>query len=128
MALVLGQIYGQMAAHPWVISMEGVRHKRHVQQLRRVEGVDHIVPVDICLPRLPATPEMLLDAIVELPDKIQNVKLGANRQAEITEPEQARLRRLSLAGIAGGHPARARQQTSGLEAGRARVLPADLLA
>ena len=37
---------------------------------------------------------MLLDSIVKLHDKIQNMKLGANREAEITELEQARLRRL----------------------------------
>jgi NADH-quinone oxidoreductase subunit B len=40
---------------------------------------------------------MLIDAIVKLHDKIQNTKLGANRQAEITELEQASLRRLPLA-------------------------------
>jgi hypothetical protein len=40
---------------------------------------------------------MLLDSIVKLHDKIQNMKLGANREAEITELEQARLRRLPLA-------------------------------
>ena len=39
---------------------------------------------------------MLLDAIVKLHDKIQNMKLGVNRQREITELEEARLRRLPL--------------------------------
>jgi NADH-quinone oxidoreductase subunit B len=46
---------------------------------------------------------MLLDSIVKLHDKIQNMKLGANREAEIEELEQARLRRLPLAVQAGGH-------------------------
>ena len=63
----------------------------------RDRGVDHIVPVDIYLPGCPPRPEMLIDAIVKLHDKIQNAKLGANRQAEITELEQASLRRLPLA-------------------------------
>ena len=40
---------------------------------------------------------MLLDSIVKLHDKIQNMKLGADRDREITELEQARLRRLPLA-------------------------------
>jgi NADH-quinone oxidoreductase subunit B len=40
---------------------------------------------------------MLLDSIVKLHDKIQNMKLGANREAEIEELEQAQLRRLPLA-------------------------------
>jgi hypothetical protein len=47
---------------------------------------------------------MLLDAIVKLHDKIQNMKLGANREREVTELEQARLRRLPLAAnLAGSH-------------------------
>jgi hypothetical protein len=40
---------------------------------------------------------MLLDSIVKLHDKIQNMKLGVNREREITELEEARLRRLPLA-------------------------------
>jgi hypothetical protein len=39
---------------------------------------------------------MLIDAIVKLHDKIQNMKLGVNRENEITELEQARLRQLPL--------------------------------
>jgi hypothetical protein len=39
---------------------------------------------------------MLIDAIVKLHDKIQNMKLGVNRDRQITELEQARLRRLPL--------------------------------
>jgi NADH-quinone oxidoreductase subunit B len=58
-----------------------------------VQGVDHIVPVDIYLPGCPPRPEMLLDAIFKLHDKIRNAKLGVNRQQEITELEQAALRR-----------------------------------
>jgi NADH-quinone oxidoreductase subunit B len=46
---------------------------------------------------------MLLDSIVKLHDKIQNMKLGANREAEIEELEQARLRRLPLVVKVSGH-------------------------
>jgi len=53
--------------------------------------------VDIYLPGCPPRPEMLLDSIVKLHDKIQNMKLGADRDKQITELEQARLRRLPLA-------------------------------
>jgi NADH-quinone oxidoreductase subunit B len=65
--------------------------------------VDHIVPVDIYLPGCPPRPEMLLDSIVKLHDKIQNMKLGANREDEIEELEQAQLRRLPLAVKVSGH-------------------------
>ena len=40
---------------------------------------------------------MLLDSILKLHDKIQNMKLGVDREREIEELEQARLRRLPLA-------------------------------
>jgi NADH-quinone oxidoreductase subunit B len=56
-----------------------------------VQGVDHIVPVDIYLPGCPPRPEMLMDSIFKLHDKIMNMKLGQDRDQEITELEQTRL-------------------------------------
>jgi len=103
MAPVLRQIYDQMADPKWVISMGVCASSGGMfNNYAIVQGVDHIVPVDIYLPGCPPRPEMLLDAILKLHDKIQNMKLGANREAEITELEQARLRRLPLAVKAGG--------------------------
>src|ERR1700726_2744610 len=97
MAPVLRQIYDQMADPKWVISMGVCASSGGMfNNYAIVQGVDHIVPVDIYLPGCPPRPEMLLDAIVKLHDKIQNMKLGANRVAEIEELEQARLRRLPL--------------------------------
>jgi NADH-quinone oxidoreductase subunit B len=61
-----------------------------------VQGVDHIVPVDMYLPGCPPRPEMLMDAILKLHDKIMNMKLGADRDDEITELEDARLKLLPL--------------------------------
>jgi NADH-quinone oxidoreductase subunit B len=104
MGPVLRQIYDQMADPKWVISMGVCASSGGMfNNYAIVQGVDHIVPVDIYLPGCPPRPEMLLDAIVKLHDKIQNMKLGANRVAEIEELEQARLRRLPLAQGA-GHP------------------------
>ena len=103
MAPVLRQIYDQMADPKWVISMGVCASSGGMfNNYAIVQGVDHLVPVDIYLPGCPPRPEMLLDAILKLHDKIQNMKLGANRQAEITELEQARLRRLPLAVNVGG--------------------------
>jgi NADH-quinone oxidoreductase subunit B len=97
MGPVLRQIYDQMADPKWVISMGVCASSGGMfNNYAIVQGVDHIVPVDIYLPGCPPRPEMLLDAIVKLHDKIQNMKLGANRVAEIEELEQARLRRLPL--------------------------------
>jgi NADH-quinone oxidoreductase subunit B len=56
-----------------------------------VQGVDHVVPVDVYLPGCPPRPEMLIDAILEIHDKIQNTKLGKNREKEIIEQEKIAL-------------------------------------
>ncbi len=93
MAPVLRQIYDQMPAPKWVISMGVCASSGGMfNNYAIVQGVDHIVPVDIYLPGCPPRPEMLLDAIVKLHDRICNTKLGANRQREITELEEASLR------------------------------------
>jgi NADH-quinone oxidoreductase subunit B len=102
---VLRQIYDQMADPKWVISMGVCASSGGMfNNYAIVQGVDHIVPVDIYLPGCPPRPEMLLDSIVKLHDKIQNMKLGPNREAEIEELEQARLRRLPLVVNAGPAP------------------------
>ena len=108
MAPVLRQIYDQMAEPKWVLAMGVCASSGGMfNNYAIVQGVDHIVPVDIYLPGCPPRPEMLLDSIVKLHDKIQNMKLGVNREREISELEQARLRRLPLvsgvpAGTEGG--------------------------
>src|SRR3954470_19641756 len=92
MAPVLRQIYDQMSDPKWVISM-GVCASSGgmLNNYDIVQGVDHIVPVDIYLPGCPPRPEMLMDSIVKLHDKIINMKLGKNRDRQITELENARL-------------------------------------
>jgi NADH-quinone oxidoreductase subunit B len=56
-----------------------------------VQGVDHIVPVDIYLPGCPPRPEMLLNAIIELHRKIQEMPLGVNREEARAAAERAAL-------------------------------------
>jgi NADH-quinone oxidoreductase subunit B len=105
MAPVLRQVYDQMSNPKWVISMGVCASSGGMfNNYAIVQGVDHLVPVDIYLPGCPPRPEMLIDAIVKLHDQIQNMKLGVNRENQVTELEEARLRRLPL--VAGlGQPA-----------------------
>jgi NADH-quinone oxidoreductase subunit B len=92
MAPVLRQFYDQMSDPKWVISMGVCASSGGMfNNYAIVQGVDHIVPVDIYLPGCPPRPEMLLDSILKLHDKIMNMKLGKNRDRQITELEEARL-------------------------------------
>ena len=92
MAPVLRQVYDQMMEPKWVISMGVCASTGGMfNNYAIVQGVDHIVPVDIYLPGCPPRPEMLLDSIIKLHDKIMNMKLGKDRDQEITELENARL-------------------------------------
>src|SRR5437016_14163036 len=105
MAPVLRQIYDQMAEPKWVLAMGVCASSGGMfNNYAVVQGVDHVVPVDIYLPGCPPRPEMLLDAILKLHDKIQNSKLGPDRQKEITQLERTQLRRLPLASAPAGAP------------------------
>src|ERR1700751_2539358 len=97
MAPVLRQIYDQMPEPKWVISMGVCASSGGMfNNYGIVRGVDHIGPVDIYLPGCPPRPEMLLDAIFKLHDKILNMKLGANRDQETAGLEEARRNMLPL--------------------------------
>ena len=77
MAPVMRQVYDQMSAPKWVISMGVCASSGGMfNNYAIVQGCDHIVPVDIYLPGCPPRPEMLIDAIVKLHDRIENMKLG----------------------------------------------------
>src|ERR1700681_925016 len=92
MAPVLRQIYDQMSDPKWVISMGVCASSGGMfNNYAIVQGVDHIVPVDIYLPGCPPRPEMLLDAILKLHEKIQHGKLGVNQVEAAREAERAAL-------------------------------------
>jgi NADH-quinone oxidoreductase subunit B len=72
MAPVLRQIYDQMSEPKWVIAMGVCASSGGMfNNYAVIQGVDHIVPVDMYLPGCPPRPEMLLDAILKLHAKIQ---------------------------------------------------------
>jgi NADH-quinone oxidoreductase subunit B len=72
MAPVLRQVYDQMAEPKWVIAMGVCASSGGMfNNYAIIQGVDHIVPVDMYLPGCPPRPEMLLDSILKLHAKIQ---------------------------------------------------------
>jgi len=92
MAPVVRQIYDQMPEPKWVISMGVCASSGGMfNNYAIVQGVDHIVPVDIYLPGCPPRPEMLLNAILELHEQIKNEPLGVNREQAARAAEEAAL-------------------------------------
>jgi NADH-quinone oxidoreductase subunit B len=84
MAPVLRQIYDQMPEPKWVIAMGVCASSGGMfNNYAIVQGVDHVVPVDMFLPGCPPRPEMLLDAILKLHKKIQYGDIAGN--TEVTE-------------------------------------------
>jgi NADH-quinone oxidoreductase subunit B len=92
MAPVLRQIYDQMMEPKWVISMGVCASSGGMfNNYAIVQGVDHVVPVDMYLPGCPPRPEMLMDAILKLHEQIGSAPLGVNREKAAREAEAAAL-------------------------------------
>lgn len=72
MGPVLRQIYDQMAAPKWVISMGVCASSGGMfNNYAIVQGVDQIVPVDVYAPGCPPSPETLMHAILTLHEQIR---------------------------------------------------------
>src|SRR2546422_1440468 len=89
MVPVLRQIYDQMAEPKWVISMGVCATSGGMfNNYAIVQGVDQIVPVDMYVPGCPPRPEMLMDGILKLHEKI----IAGEPRTALTLPSQGRTR------------------------------------
>ncbi len=93
MAPVVRNIYDQLADPKWVISMGVCASSGGMfNNYAIVQGIDHIVPVDIYLPGCPPRPEMLINAIFELRNQLMEKRpLGQDRIDMARAAEEAAL-------------------------------------
>ncbi len=94
MAPVVRQVYDQMAEPKFVLSMGVCASSGGMfNNYAIVQGVDHIVPVDVYVPGCPPRPEMLIDGIFKLRKlKVAKMPMGTHRD-EVEEDDE----RLALA-------------------------------
>ncbi len=88
LAPVLIRIHEQMADPKWVVAF-GVCTCTggFYDNYATVMGIDTIMPVDVYIPGCPPRPEMVLDGLMKLQDKIQDQHTTGKKPAAESRPE-----------------------------------------
>lgn len=87
MGLAVKRIYDQMAEPKWVIAMGACASTGGMYRSYAVmQGVDHILPVDIYIAGCPPRPEALLDALIKLQAKVGSSPNTLSQKTAAAQP------------------------------------------
>lgn len=92
MAPIVRRVYDQMAEPKWVLAMGVCASSGGMfNNYAIVQGVDHVVPVDIYLPGCPPRPEMLINALLKVHELAKDKPMLGHRKRVAAAAEAAAL-------------------------------------